>query len=78
MSKLSETVKYKSSTVKSSHYNFKDYTLEVMFNSGSVYEYKKVPIINYEFFRDGLSTGKSFNEYIKNLENTKIFQEECL
>jgi hypothetical protein len=78
MSKLSETVKYKSSTVKSSHYNFNDYTLEVMFNTGAVYEYKMVPIINYEFFRDGLSTGKSFNEYIKNLENTKIFQEECL
>jgi hypothetical protein len=49
-----------------------------MFNTGAVYEYKMVPIINYEFFRDGLSTGKSFNEYIKNLENTKIFQEECL
>ena len=78
MSKLSETVKYKSSTVKSSHYNFNDYTLEVMFNTGAVYEYKMVPIINYEFFRDGLSSGKSFNEYIKNLENTKIFQEECL
>lgn len=78
MSKISETVKYKSSTVKSSHYNFNEATLEVMFNSGSVYEYKNVPIISYEYFRDGASTGKSFNEYIKKLENTKIFQEECL
>lgn len=78
MSKLSETVKYKSSTVKSSHYNFQEATLEVMFSSGSVYEYKNVPIISYQSFRDGASTGKAFNEFIKSLDYTKIFQEECL
>jgi len=75
MPKLSETVKYNSSTIKSSHYNFKDKNLEVMFKSGSVYEYKSVPIINYTFFRDGVSTGKSFNEYIKDFDFTKIFEE---
>ena len=40
-------------------------TLNVVFNNGSQYQYKKVNVNDYLLFREDLSQGKALNKYIK-------------
>ena len=64
-------IKEQSSTVDSSMinkyvYNFATKTLKVEFNSGALYEYKNVESETYDELTKSESTGKFFNEKIKN------------
>tara|TARA_R110000737_G_scaffold194202_3_gene215365 strand:+ start:287 stop:478 length:192 start_codon:yes stop_codon:yes gene_type:complete len=47
-------------------YNFATKTLKVEFNSGALYEYKNVESETYDELTKSESTGKFFNEKIKN------------
>jgi|TARA_B110000977_G_scaffold96336_1_gene127068 hypothetical protein len=64
-------LKEQSTTVESSMinkyvYNFATKTLKVEFNSGALYEYKNVESEIYDELTKSESTGKFFNEKIKN------------
>jgi|TARA_B110000967_G_C18340792_1_gene296558 hypothetical protein len=64
-------LKEQSTTVESSMinkyvYNFATKTLKVEFNSGALYEYKNVESETYDELTKSESTGKFFNEKIKN------------
>ena len=64
-------LKEQSTTVESSMinkyvYNFATKTLKVEFNSGALYEYKNAESETYDELTKSESTGKFFNEKIKN------------
>lgn len=54
-----------SSVVASIQYNPVTAMLRVVFVSGSVYDYKKVPAKVYEAMKDASSKGSFLNKYIK-------------
>lgn len=53
-----------SSNLKSAIYDTENEKLTVTFNSGSIYEYNKVPWTKFTKFRMAESQGKYFNESI--------------
>ena len=62
-----------SSNLKTAVYNTESQDLVVTFNSGSIYEYNKVPWELFTKFRMAKSQGKYFNENISRSYNyTKI------
>lgn len=62
-----------SSNLKSAKYNTETENLTVSFNSGSIYEYNKVPWTKFTKFRMAESQGKYFNENIaRSYKYTKI------
>jgi KTSC domain len=66
-------VEIKSSNIKSATYNTETENLSVVFNTGSVYEYNKVPWQKFTRFRLAESQGKFFNEQIsKEHKFTKV------
>ena len=48
-----------------SEIGYKRRTMNVQFNSGKVYEFKKVPRATFDQFTSSISKGKFFNETIK-------------
>lgn len=46
---------------------YKRRTMNVQFHSGRVYEFKKIPRIQFDQFRQALSKGQFFNKEIKDL-----------
>ena len=74
-------LKEQSSTVDSSMinkyvYNFATKTLKVEFKSGSLYEYNNVEADLYDELCKSESTGKFFNEKIKNnFEHTQLLTD---
>jgi len=74
-------LKEQSSTVESSMinkyvYNFATKTLKVEFKSGSLYEYANVEADLYDELCKSESTGKFFNEKIKNnFEHTQLLTD---
>lgn len=57
-------VSIKSSSLKSASYNLLSERLTITFNSGTVYEYRKVPMLEFTKFRLAKSQGTYFNKYI--------------
>lgn len=53
-----------SSNLKSAIYDTENEKLTITFNSGSIYEYNKVPWTKFTKFRMAESQGKYFNESI--------------
>jgi hypothetical protein len=53
-----------SSNLKSASYNTELSNLQVIFNSGAIYEYNNVPWEKFTKFRMAKSQGKYFNENI--------------
>lgn len=54
----------KSSSIKSASYNVLSEKLTIKFNSGTSYEYRKVPMLEFTKFRLAKSQGTFFNKYI--------------
>lgn len=46
---------------------YKRRTMNVQFNSGKLYEFKKVPRAQFDNFSQALSKGKFFNQEIKDV-----------
>ena len=66
-------VEIKSSNLKFASYDTDSELMTVEFNSGAIYEYKKVPWNKFTKFRLSESQGKFFNEQIaKNHTYTKV------
>jgi len=72
MKKKTEFCIYDSSMVLSSTFNFESSELVVEFVGGSKYSYTNVEFVDYMAFSNGESIGKSFNEFIRKYEGTKI------
>ena len=64
-------VEIKSSNIKSANYNTDSEKLTITFNTGSIYEYAKVPWNKFTKFRLSESQGKFFNEQIAKLHKYK-------
>jgi hypothetical protein len=54
-----------SSNIASVGYKVTERTLEVRFNTGSIYQYTDVPKVVYEGLRDAESKGQFFYQYIR-------------
>ena len=54
-----------STVIKSYHYNAEKETLTIVYVSGSVYKYLKVPAAVFQDFKNAFSKGKYLNQYIK-------------
>ncbi len=54
-----------STVIRSFSYIPEAETLEIVFVSGTVYHYRKVPVTIYEEMKDSFSKGIFFNENIK-------------
>jgi hypothetical protein len=54
-----------SSVVAAIKYDVPSYTLRVIYVSGSIYDYKKVPEKVYEDMKAAFSKGEFLNKYIK-------------
>jgi hypothetical protein len=69
-----ETKTYKSSTIASSVYNFKEKRLTIRFMNNNVYRFENVSLDDYKrFSTDTISTGKAFYRNINNrYKGTKI------
>ena len=63
-----------SSNLTSATYNTENENLIIKFNSGSVYEYNKVPWVKFTKFRLSESQGKYFNENIAKTHTYKKIQ----
>jgi hypothetical protein len=57
-------VSIKSTSLKSASYNLLSERLSITFNSGTTYEYRKVPMLEFTKFRLAKSQGTYFNKYI--------------
>lgn len=62
-----ERVSVSSSNIASVGYDAEQKTLEVEFNSGSVYQYFEVPKEVYEGMLAAGSVGKYFNQHVKDV-----------
>ena len=68
-----QTTTVDSSMINKYVYNFATKTLKVEFNGGALYEYKNVESNLYDELCKSGSTGKFFNEKIKNnYEHTQL------
>ncbi len=68
-----QTTTVDSSMINKYVYNFASKTLKVEFNGGALYEYKNVESDLYDELCKSESTGKFFNEKIKNnYEHTQL------
>lgn len=67
---------HESSMILSSSYDAESLELSVTFKGGSTYQYEGVVNEDYESFINGESIGKSFNEYIRKYNGSKL--EETL
>jgi|TARA_Y100000385_G_C12686003_1_gene464238 hypothetical protein len=68
-----QTTTVDSSMINKYVYNFATKTLKVEFNGGALYEYKNVESNLYDELCKSESTGKFFNEKIKNnYEHTQL------
>tara|TARA_R100001460_G_scaffold50783_1_gene89253 strand:+ start:25 stop:252 length:228 start_codon:yes stop_codon:yes gene_type:complete len=68
-----QTTTVDSSMINKYIYNFASKTLKVEFNGGALYEYKNVESDLYDELCKSESTGKFFNEKIKNnYEHTQL------
>jgi len=68
-----QTTTVDSSMINKYVYNFHTKTLKVEFNGGTLYEYSKVDPELYDELCKAESTGKFFNEKIKNnYEHTQL------
>jgi len=54
-----------SSVIESMHYDPVSTTLRVIFVSGKVYDYKKVPLEVYQAMKNAFSKGNYLNKHIK-------------
>lgn len=61
-----------SSNLKSASYNTENESLLITFNSGTIYEYDKVPWTKFTKFRLAESQGKYFNE---NISKNHVFKK---
>lgn len=64
-------VDIQSSNLKSADYNTETEVLTIVFNSGGVYEYEKVPWMMFTKFRKAQSQGSFFNKNIARAYNYK-------
>jgi len=69
-----ETKMYKSSTIVSSVYNFKEKRLTIRFQNNNVYRFEDVSLDDYkQFSTDTISSGKAFYRNINSrYKGTKI------
>jgi len=69
-----ETKMYKSSTIVSSVYNFKEKRLTIRFQNNNVYRFENVDVNDYKrFSTDTISSGKAFYREINNkYKGTKL------
>jgi len=66
-----------STVISSYHYDAKHEVLRIIFVSGMVYGYKKVPVDVFNEFKSAFSKGIYFNQHIKNnYEFEKMTDEE--
>lgn len=69
-----ETKTYKSSTIMSSVYNFKEKRLTIRFQNNNVYRFENVDLNDYKrFSTDTISSGKAFYREINSkYKGTKL------
>lgn len=60
-----DRISVRSSNIRSVGYDLASSTLEIEFNSGSVYQYLNVPADEYEGLMNASSKGRYFNSNIK-------------
>ncbi|SHL96335.1 KTSC domain-containing protein [Hymenobacter psychrotolerans] len=65
-----ERARVRSSNISSIGYEVNSQTLEVEFQSGSVYQYSRVPESIYEALMDARSHGAYFNDHVRDNYST--------
>lgn len=66
---------HQSSMINASTYDSSTGDLLVTFNGGSIYKFNGVTESDYDAFSNAESVGKSFNEYIRKYEGSKMITE---